>query len=44
MLRWADGVMAAASPRFYHDLVDELRQARPSQRGALLIGSCYRGF
>jgi hypothetical protein len=38
MLRWADGVVAAASPHFYHDLVDELRQARPGQRGCFAYG------
>ncbi len=38
MLHWADGVVAAGSQRFYDDLVDELRQARPGQRGGFAYG------
>ncbi|HEX8682512.1 MAG TPA: hypothetical protein VF707_09385 [Ardenticatenaceae bacterium] len=44
MLRWADGVVAAGSQQFYHDLAVELRQARPGQRGGFAYGLLLKPF
>ena len=44
LLRWADGVVAAGSTTFYADLADELRDARPGQRGGFAYGLLLEPF
>lgn len=44
LLRWADGVVAAGTQKFYHDLADELRAARPGQRGGFAYGLLLEPF
>ncbi len=44
LLRWADGVVAAGSQQFYRDLAEELRQARPGQRGGFAYGLMLEPF
>lgn len=44
LLRWADGVVAAGSQRFYQDLATELREARPGQRGGFAYGLLLEPF
>lgn len=44
LLRWADGVVAAGSQHFYQQLVDELREARPGQRGGFAYGLLLEPF
>lgn len=44
MLCWADGVVAAGSQRFFHDLATELRAARPGQRGGFAYGLAVEPF
>lgn len=44
LLLWADAVYAAGSQRFYHDLRDEIKEARPGQRGGFAFGLLLEPF
>lgn len=44
LLQWADVVYAAGSQRFYYDLREEIRRARPGQRGGFAFGLLIEPF